>query len=167
MSQGEDPDVFLSTLYQIEDEITNMNESVSDGRLAGIVTEGLTDDYSQIKYDAERDPDFSPSQIESTMRNLCINRPARGKSVRKPVRRDSALIAASPVEYSGTKTVHQVRCFTCGTMGHQMRECRSTQQSNDSGRQTKWCTLHRTANHHNTECRSQNTNKGTGSNDGN
>ncbi|CAN0046560.1 unnamed protein product, partial [Sphacelaria rigidula] len=48
ISQDEDTDVFLPSLCQINDEFTNMNESVSDERLTDIVIEGLTDDYSQI-----------------------------------------------------------------------------------------------------------------------
>ncbi|CAM9980923.1 unnamed protein product, partial [Sphacelaria rigidula] len=130
MSQGEDPDVFLSNIYQIKDELNNMNESVSDERLTDIIIEGLADDYSQIKYDAERDPDLSLSQIESTMRNSYVNRLARGKSARKPVGRESAMYASSPLDSYSNSTLSHNKCFNCGKPGHISRNCRYMKQRN-------------------------------------
>ena len=55
-----------------------MGEPISEGRLKDIVVEGLTDDNDGVKYDAERDPDLSVSNIEVTLRNMYANRIARG-----------------------------------------------------------------------------------------
>ena len=49
-----------------------MGEPISDDRLTDIVVEGLTDDYDRVKYDAERDPDLTISDIEVTLRNICL-----------------------------------------------------------------------------------------------
>ena len=54
-----------------------MGEPIADDRLTGIVIEGLTDDYDRVKYDAERDPDLTISDIEVTLRNMYSNRVAR------------------------------------------------------------------------------------------
>ena len=54
-----------------------IGEPISDHRLTDIVTKGLTDYYDRVKYDAERDPDLSISDIVVTLRNLYSNRVAR------------------------------------------------------------------------------------------
>lgn len=59
MSHGQDPDVFLTQVHQLRDEVVHMGVAISDERLTEIVIEGLTDDYDQIKYNAEHDPDFA------------------------------------------------------------------------------------------------------------
>ena len=70
MSPGQDPDTFLSRVYQLRDELENAGETVSEERMTDIVLEGLTSDYDLIKYNAERDPDLSIQDIEMTMRNM-------------------------------------------------------------------------------------------------
>ncbi|CAM9555616.1 unnamed protein product, partial [Sphacelaria rigidula] len=102
MSPGQDPDVCLTKIYELRDQLVYMGEPISDDRLTDIVVEGLTDEYDRIKYNAERNPDFSIFGIEVTMRNMFSNRVARGilsKAVRD---RDSAMIAASPLDSSAT-----------------------------------------------------------------
>ena len=74
MSPGQDPDTFLSRVYQLRDELENAGETVSEERLTDIVLEGLTSDYAMIKYNAECDPDISIQDIETTMRNMYANR---------------------------------------------------------------------------------------------
>lgn len=97
-----------------------------------------------------------------------MNRIARGVSSGASHGRDRAIIiAASSVEYSGKKTRPQVKCFTCGKIGHCMRDCRWRQQSNDSSRQTRLGKLHTTTNHDNTGYKSKNGNECIGSSDSN
>ena len=50
MALGQDPDIFLSRVYQLRDEIENAEEIVSEERLTDSVIEGLTSDYDLIKY---------------------------------------------------------------------------------------------------------------------
>ncbi|CAN0075050.1 unnamed protein product, partial [Sphacelaria rigidula] len=153
MSPGQDPDVFLTKIYYLRDQLVYMGEPISDYRLTDIVVEGLTDEYDRIKYDAERDPDFSISDIEVTMRNMYLNRIARG-ILSKGVRgRDSTMIAASPLDSSATPSRFAAKCYSCGRPGHFSRNCRSERQSNSRSRSVKWCSLHRTDKHDNTECK--------------
>lgn len=76
MPQEQHPDVFLEQVYQLRDELVHMGEVISEERLTGMVIEGTIGDYDQIKYNTERDPDFSIADIESTMRNMYSNRMA-------------------------------------------------------------------------------------------
>ncbi|CAM9523918.1 unnamed protein product, partial [Sphacelaria rigidula] len=131
MSPGQDPDVFLTKIYELRDQLVYMGEPISDERLTDIVVEGLTDEYDRIKYDAERDPDFSISDIEITMRNMYSNRVARGILSKGERGRDSAMIATSPLDSTATPTKSAGRCFSCNRPGHQSRNCRSKRQPND------------------------------------
>ncbi|CAN0059457.1 unnamed protein product, partial [Sphacelaria rigidula] len=138
MSPGQDPDVFLTKIYELRDQLVYMGEPISDDRLTDIVVEGLTDDHDRIKYDAERDPDFSIFDIEVTMRNMYSNRVPRG-ILSKGVRgRDSAMIATSSSNNSSTPTRFTGKCSFCAKPGHDFRNCRSKRQSNSSGRSVKW-----------------------------
>ncbi|CAM9872998.1 unnamed protein product, partial [Sphacelaria rigidula] len=122
MSPGQDPDVFLTKIYELRDQLVFMGEPISDYRFT---VGGLTDEYDRIKYDAERDPDFSIADIEVTMRNMYSNRVARG-ILSKGVRgRDSAMIAASPLDSSTTPSRFAAKCYSCGRPGHFSRNCRS------------------------------------------
>ncbi|CAM9355662.1 unnamed protein product, partial [Sphacelaria rigidula] len=130
MSPGQDPDVFLTKIYELRDQLVYMGEPISDDRLTDIVVEGLTDEYDRIKYDAERDPDFGISDIKVTMRNMYSNCVARG-ILSKGIRgRDSAMIATTPLDSSATPTKFAGKRFSCGRPGHQSRDCRSKRQPN-------------------------------------
>ncbi|CAM9961211.1 unnamed protein product, partial [Sphacelaria rigidula] len=50
MSPEQDPDTFLSKVYQLRDELDNAGEAISEERLTDIVIEGLTSEYDPIKY---------------------------------------------------------------------------------------------------------------------
>ena len=55
MSDGQDPDVFINEIYHLRDELVEIGEVINDDSPLDIVLEGLTDDYLQIKYNAEAD----------------------------------------------------------------------------------------------------------------
>ena len=148
MSPGQDPDEFLTKIFEPRDQLVYVREPISDDRLTDIVIEGLTDDYDRVKYDAERDPDLSISDIEVTLRNMYSNRVARNILGNKGSRRrESVMIAASPPESSVTSSKFKGKCFLCGRVGHHARDCRSRQQTNSRTRRVKWSSLHRTDKH--------------------
>lgn len=73
MSPGQDPDVCTA----------HMGKFISEERLTDIAIEGPTNDYLQLKYNAEREPDFSIEEIESTMLNMYSNRMARSITAKR------------------------------------------------------------------------------------
>lgn len=73
-----------------------MGNTIPAERLTHIIIGGVTDDYAQIKHNAKRDPDFSLGEVYVIIRNIYINRVARGVSARKQHGRESAMFAASP-----------------------------------------------------------------------
>lgn len=127
MSQGGDPDIFLTHVYQLRDELMYMGEAVTDKPVTEVVIKGLTNDYTQIKYNAERDPDFSLMKIEiATTRTMLVNRLARGESVRNSMGRESGMFASSPLGVSLRSTKSQNKTFNCGKLGHLVRYCSTT-----------------------------------------
>ncbi|CAN0036856.1 unnamed protein product, partial [Sphacelaria rigidula] len=48
MSPGQDPDVFLTKVYELRDQLVYMGGPISDERVTDIVVEGLTDEYDRI-----------------------------------------------------------------------------------------------------------------------
>ena len=165
MSPGQDPDTFLSRVYQLRDELENAGETVSEERLTDIVLEGLTSDYAMIKYNAECDPDISIQDIETTMRNMYANRVARKITSSKSYGRDSSMLVTSmPQHSSNQSSKFRGKCFRCGKIGHIIKECRSRRQFNSGDRAVKYCSLHHSNSHDDSECRNQLSNRDVSSN---
>ena len=60
MKLDADPDVFLSEINQIRDELGVLDETVSTERLTAILLDALLAEmYSTVKLEAIRDPDLS------------------------------------------------------------------------------------------------------------
>ena len=142
MTPGQDPDIFLSRVYQLRDELENAGETVSEERLSDIVMiEGLTSDYDLINYNAECDPDLTVQSIETTisMRNMCAKLLARRVTSGSSHGRDSSLTVASISNSSSKLPKFRGNCHTCGNCGHYMKDFRSRKQSNNGNRRETWC----------------------------
>ena len=73
-----DPDVFLSEINQIRDELDVLDETVSTERLTTITLDALTAEmYSTVKLEAILDPDLSLEHIQRMMRTIFINHSER------------------------------------------------------------------------------------------
>ena len=78
MKPDTDPDVFLSGINQIRDELGVLDETVSTERLNTIIPDALPAEmYSTVKHEAIRDPDLSLEHIQRMMRTLFINHSER------------------------------------------------------------------------------------------
>ena len=59
MKPDTDPDVFMSEINQIRDELGVLDETVSTERLSTIILDALPSEmYSTVKLEAIRDPDM-------------------------------------------------------------------------------------------------------------
>ena len=79
MKPDTDPDVFLSEINKISDELGVLDETVSTERLTAIIFDALPADiYSTVvKLEAIRDPDLSFKHIQRMMRTILIDHSER------------------------------------------------------------------------------------------
>ena len=78
MKPDTDPDVFLSGINQIRDELGVLDETVSTERLNTTIPDALPAEmYSTVKFEAIQDPDLSLEHIQRMMRTLFINHSER------------------------------------------------------------------------------------------
>ena len=78
MKSDTDPDVFLSEINQIRDELGVLDKTVSTERLTTVIIDALPAEmYSTVKLEAVRDPDLSLEQIQRMMRTIFINHSGR------------------------------------------------------------------------------------------
>ena len=65
MKPGNDPDVILSEINQIRDELGVLDKTVSTERLDTIILDALPAEmYTTVRLEAVRDPDLSLEQIQ-------------------------------------------------------------------------------------------------------
>ena len=122
MSDCQDPDVFITEIYHLRDELVEMNEVIIDDSLLDIVLKGLTDDCLHIKYNAEADDSFTLDKAIYTMRNMPANRIAihgQGPST-KHKGHESAMV---------TTFSKKGKCHIYNKTGHWARDCYHRQSS--------------------------------------
>ena len=67
------PDVFLSEVFQLCDELSDLGEAVSDERLTTIILDALPEEiYFTNKMKSIRDPELGLGQIISMMKTIFI-----------------------------------------------------------------------------------------------
>ena len=163
MKQGEDPDCHCMENTLSPSELEAMGETISDGRFKYICVQELTAEYKNIKMMMYRNPRFNIDQIQSTMRHHYLDDLLRDRDTK---------IAGGGVAITAAST-----CSHCGMQGHYARNCWKRKDDNDSGStgghnkqnkessndkaasnvgaEHKWCSVHKTTSHDNTECYKQ------------
>ena len=69
-----DPDVFLSKVFQLRDELSDLGKAGSDERLKAIVLDALPKEmFSAIKMKPIRDPELGLEENMSMMKTIFIN----------------------------------------------------------------------------------------------
>ena len=156
-----DPDVFLSEINQIRDELDVLGETVSTERLTTIILDALPAEmYSTVKLEAIRDPDLSVEQIQRVMRTIFINHSER-VSVTKTNQesnrwcRENGRESAMPTAF--------ITCHSCKKPGHKVRDCKKLERECEMEkygklnheREKNWCSCHQTNIHSDKECYQQ------------
>ena len=59
MMPNQDPDEYITEVFQQRDEFENIGESFTEARILDIFLKGLSDEYEPIRFAAERDPEIS------------------------------------------------------------------------------------------------------------
>ena len=157
MKSDTDPDVFLSDINQICNELGALDETISTERMTTIILDALPADmYSTVKLEAIRDPDLSLEQIQRMMRTIFINHSERLSVTKKNPEynryqgsnrrgRETGLESAMSTAF--------ITCHNCKKAGHKVRECKQLERdcemekSRNHEREKKWCSYHQTSNH--------------------
>ena len=159
MKPGNDPDVILSEINQIRDELGVLDKTVSTERLTTLILDASPAEmYSTVTLEAVRDPDLSLEQIQWMKRTTFINH-SEGLSVTKnnpeskryqePNRRGGG---------NGKKSAMStalITCHYCKKTGHKVREHKKLERQCEmekSGklnyeREKKRCSYHQTNSH--------------------
>ena len=151
MEQGEGPDSYFMEKTLARSELEKMGEMISDRRFKDISVQEFTAEYKDIKMMMYRDPTFDIDQMQSTMHHLYLDYLSRNSDT-KTAGRGVAMTAAST-------------CSHCGKQGHYARNCwkrKSTGKESSNGKaasnigaEHKWCSVHKTVSHADTECYKQ------------
>lgn len=157
MEQGQDPEDFFSKIEHLWQRLDDMGETISDERFQDIILQGLPDDYRFIQDTHHRDRTFGLEEMKTTMRNMFIDTLSRRVQNAKIGGREAAM-------HTTTRDENGVECYGCHECGKFRRNCpnvkKNGQQKGQSssgkgGRGQRWCSLHKTRSHDDSECRAQ------------
>ena len=126
MEPDTDPDVFLSEINQMRDELGVLDEMVSTEHLTTIILDALPAEmYSTVKLEAIRDPDLSLEQIERMMRTIFINHLERVSETKK--NQESNRRSRENGRASALSTPF-ITCHYCKKTGHEVRDCKKLEK---------------------------------------
>ena len=63
MMLNQDPDKYLTEVFQERDGLEHIGESFAEARILYIILEGLSDEYELIRFATERDPEISLKKV--------------------------------------------------------------------------------------------------------
>ena len=142
-----DPDVFLSEVFLLRDELGDPGETLTDERLTTIILDALPDEiYSTIEIQSVRDPHLGLEEVIGMMKTICINHserssvPKRSKESYRKVRRSGSEPRTGNVRESAmTLTSHN--CKKPGQKKKDGKELmgKSHKPSNVEIGTRKWC----------------------------
>ena len=166
MGYGEDPKDFFFKMKNLRVRLKDMGEVISDERFEDIILHAITTDYDCVRQISFLERDFGLKETKSAMGNMFID----------------SLSSSSAKRIAGREEVMQsssggsgVQRFNCQQRGHRRRDCpqplrpKPKQQKQTHKKKhwkkaggepsPKWCSLHKTTNHSETECFKQKTTK--------
>ena len=126
MKPDTDPDVFLSAINQIRDELGVLDETISTERLTPIILDALPAKmYSTVKLEAIRDLDLSLEHIQRMMRTIFINHLERVSGTRKNQGTKKNLESNRRCRENGRESAMStafITCHYCKKTGHKVRD---------------------------------------------
>ena len=132
MKPDTDPDVFLSEINQIRDELGVLDETVSMERLTTIILDALPAEmYSTVKREAIRDPDLSLEHIQRIVRTIFINHSERLSVTKKNPESNRYQGPNRRGRETGRESAMStalITCHYCKKPGHKVRDCKKLQK---------------------------------------
>lgn len=150
MNPGENPDDYFNQKHLLRGQVEKMGEKVSDRYFKDICVSGFTDEYKDVKMTMYRDPTFTVSQMQSTMRHMFLDEQSRKGTRGRIAGRGIAM----------TTTSADITCFACHEPGHTRKDCPHAKARNAKVKKkrtkpdgaAKWCSIHNTTSHSDEEC---------------
>ena len=167
MELDTDPDVFLSEINQVRDELGVLDETVSTERLTTTIHDALPAEmYSTVKLEAIRDPDLSLEHIQRMMRTLFINHSERLSVTKKNPESNRYQGSNRRERKTGRESAMSTALITrhcCKKPGHKVRDCKKLEKEYEMDkseklnheREKKWCSYHQTNSHSDKQCYQQ------------
>lgn len=176
MKPGSDPDVFITHVWHLSEQINSIGGHVTEMKQADIILHGLPVEYDLVRYNASASSDYDLEKIAGTARKLWYTRNRSDGFIcaqeHRTSARNSGFVAATagagPTSDTNGDYKRRGKCYRCGKHGHIQRECTTKprqqqyqqrqqrlQGSTAGGREQKWCSLHNTNLHSDAECRAQ------------
>ena len=162
MKPGTDPDVFLSEINQIRDELGVLDETISTERFTTIILDTLPAEmYSTVKLEAILDPDLSLEHVQRMMRTIFINHSERLSVTKKNPESNRYQGSNRRGRETGRESAMStalITCHYCKKTGHKVRECKTLEREGDreksrnQEREKKWCSYHQTSSHSDKQC---------------
>ena len=158
-----DPNVFLSEINQIRDELSVLDETVSTGRLTTILVVALPAEmYSTVKLEAKRDHDLSLAHIQRMMRTIFINYSER-LSVTKKNQESKRYQESNRKSRKNSRAISTAFIIShyCKKPGHEVSDRRQKLERDNEmerpgklnhEREKKWCSYHQTNGHSDKQC---------------
>ena len=162
MKSDTDPDVYLSDINQICNELGALDETISTERLTTIILDALPSEmYSTVKLEAIRDPDLSLDQIQRMMRTIFINHSERLSMTKKNPEYNRYQGSNRRGRETGRESAMStafITCHYCKKAGHKVKECKKLERdcemekSRNHERGKKWCSYHQTSSDSDKKC---------------
>ena len=176
MRTGTDPDIFITHVWHLAEQINFIGGNITQEKCADIILQGLPEEYELIRYSASADTGYDLDKITQTARNLWYSRTrtdgATSTRGHRSSARDAGMTATTDHRSRQSQDVRNdsnykrgPQCYQCKRFGHVQRNCHQARprpqhqqrrQGPRSGtREPKWCSLHNTHLHSDSECRAQ------------
>lgn len=182
MESGTDPDIFITKVWHLAEQIQFIGGSISEEKVGDIILQGLPREYGLIIYHADADDSYDMNKITNTARKLYYSRNRKQPPASERRHKDSARDSGMTATYEHRQQRPQVRsgpvrCHECNEMGHIRPNCpkrvggqrtgglsrayprqrpgRTSSRPITGQRTNKWCSLHNTHLHSDAECKAQ------------
>ena len=122
-----DPNVFLSEVFQLHDQLSDLGEVVSNERLETVILDALPDErYSRTKVQSVRDPNIGLEEI-MMMKTVFINHSERSSvpKISQESSRESRDWGRDPKMNSRESAMATIiTCHNCKKPGHRKKDCK-------------------------------------------
>ena len=153
MKSGTDPDIFMTRVWHLAEQINSIGGSITMEKRADIILQGLPAEYDLIRYSDSAEGGYTLDKIESTARNIWYSHTKSGSTAvhrgHRGTARDAGMTATFNLasynnrssqhdrEDSGYNNKLHVQCYNCHRMGHYQNKCPLLGQTSQQQRQQR------------------------------